>query len=188
MSAALGYLPYHSDAQDGTVAAADVLARFSRLLASDPVDLSRVANELRSQTGLEDLVVRLGASLVLPAAPPTTLEEAVVILGTERLWILINVWSSPERKSPAGTGLLDGSANANIDGATWLNSVEARCIADFLRSARSTGQETGGSSSALWNSTIGPEQAATVTDLFVRDLSSRSPAVCPAADDAKTVV
>lgn len=77
--------------------------RLTKLLASAPVDLSGVSNEIRRHPDLESLILRPAVSLVPSLVPSlvsstdeplTTIEEAVVVLGTNRLRTLIDAWSS----------------------------------------------------------------------------------------------
>lgn len=91
--------------------------RLTKLLASAPVDLSGVSNEIRRHPDLESLILRPGISLV-PSLPPSlvpsideplsTIEEAVVVLGTSRLRTLIDLWSST---NPIDIGLLQTHQN-----------------------------------------------------------------------------
>ena len=84
--------------------------RLTKLLASPPVDLSGVSNEIRRHPDLESLILRPGISLVPSLAPSlvpsideplSTIEEAVVVLGTSRLRTLIDAWSSTNSVDPA---------------------------------------------------------------------------------------
>ncbi|MGH9572296.1 MAG: HDOD domain-containing protein [Candidatus Acidiferrales bacterium] len=69
--------------------------RLTKLLASAPVDLSGVSNEIRRHPDLESLILQPAVSLVpAPDEPLSTVEEAVVVLGTSRLRTLIDLWSS----------------------------------------------------------------------------------------------
>src|SRR5215831_11513890 len=167
-----------------TVARSEAQAHFSQLLFSNPIDLARVAAEVRSQPGLESLVMRLSASLVLSTdGPPATLEEAVVVLGTERLWILIDLWSSPEHNSVRQNIALPESIGQSADHLTPSNTLESRYISNFLRSVRSMGQESAGLTPAPWNSKMSPDQIFAFTDLFMRDFFSLLPAIHPVIDD-----
>ncbi len=100
----------------------------THLLDADPVDLGRVSEEIRGEPGLEALVLRLAASLVLSeeGAIPK-LEEAAVVLGTDRLRVLVHMWSLLNG--------LPGEVRAEYGlagtGKTW--SPEAFYIASFLR-------------------------------------------------------
>ncbi|HKV49138.1 MAG TPA: hypothetical protein VJN69_13670 [Candidatus Acidoferrales bacterium] len=91
----------------GTPETREAANRLAKLLASAPVDLSGVSNEIRRYPDLESLILRpdvsLSTSLVpspVPSLVPSvdeplsTIEEAVVVLGTSRLRTLIDAWSS----------------------------------------------------------------------------------------------
>jgi hypothetical protein len=80
--------------QDGRKISGCVL-RLTNLLGAVPVDLARISEEIRSQPRLETLVIGLTASLLLsPETSVTTLEEAVVVLGTDRLRVMVYMWSN----------------------------------------------------------------------------------------------
>ncbi len=73
--------------------------RLTKLLTSAPIDLSGISDEIRRHPDLESLILRPGVSLVPSLVPSideplSTIEEAVVVLGTSRLRTLIDAWSS----------------------------------------------------------------------------------------------
>jgi HD-like signal output (HDOD) protein len=79
--------------------------RLTKLLASAPIDLSGISDEIRRHPDLESLILRPAISLVpSPDEPLGTIEEAVVALGTTRLRTLIGVWSS---SSSVGLSILE---------------------------------------------------------------------------------
>ncbi|HVB88412.1 MAG TPA: HDOD domain-containing protein [Candidatus Dormibacteraeota bacterium] len=64
--------------------------RLMQLLAEDPVDLARVSDEIRAQPALAAVVKRMAASLQLsPEDSVTSVEEAAIVLGTDRLRVLL---------------------------------------------------------------------------------------------------
>lgn len=86
--------------------------------------MSRVAQEIRSHPELESLVLRMATSLALPLVDSMrTLEEAVVMLGTDRLRVLLYTWSLLTRKA----------AQALPPGVVTDWSPEALYLASFLR-------------------------------------------------------
>lgn len=77
--------------------------RLTKFLTSAPIDLSGISDEIRRYPGLESLILRPAASLASSLVPSlvssideplSTVEEAVVVLGTNRLRALIDAWSS----------------------------------------------------------------------------------------------
>jgi HD-like signal output (HDOD) protein len=101
----------------------------NRILDAEPVDLARVSEEIRTDPAFESLVLRLAASLVLsPEVASPRLEEAAVVLGTDRLKILGYMWS-------VLGGLHDkvssGEQAVSESPAKW--TPEALYIASFLR-------------------------------------------------------
>jgi hypothetical protein len=72
----------------------DSALRLTNLLRNAPVDLTRMGRELRAHPDLETLILRLAASLVLSTGNAAlTIEEAAVALGTDRLRVLVYMWS-----------------------------------------------------------------------------------------------
>jgi hypothetical protein len=83
----------------------EVMARLTRLLHAAPIDLAAICAEIRTHGELEALIMRLTGSLVLsPDEPLSTVEEAVVVLGTERLRVLIDLWCSSETTASGRSG------------------------------------------------------------------------------------
>lgn len=81
----------------------------TKLLTCAPVDLSGISDEIRRHPDLESLILRPGALLApSPDEPLSTIEEAVVVLGTSRLRALIDQWSST---NPVDGGLLQSQQN-----------------------------------------------------------------------------
>jgi hypothetical protein len=80
--------------------AADPVAKLHDVLSAAPVDLCQIADEMRAHPEFEAMVMRLASSLLLsPESSVGTIEEAVVALGTDRLRLLLHIWSL-FRKSP----------------------------------------------------------------------------------------
>lgn len=72
-------------------------ATLSALLALDTIELCRISDEIRLHSGLEGMVMRLGHSLLLsPDLPPTTVEGAAILLGVDRLRVLVRAWTLVE--------------------------------------------------------------------------------------------
>lgn len=110
------------------------------LLGAVPVDLARISEHIRSHSEIADLVIRLARSLVLSADSRMTIEDAAVMLGTDRLHVLASMWSIMEKydeggcaeKPPAST---DGSGDTPqtfcIHGTSW--TAQTLYLATFLR-------------------------------------------------------
>jgi hypothetical protein len=70
------------------------------LLSCDPLDLGRISDEIRSHPDLDARVMRITASLAfLPEGYASSVEEAAVALGRDRLRILVDMWSSLRHES-----------------------------------------------------------------------------------------
>lgn len=111
--------------------------RFEKLLSSEPVDLTKISSEIRAHPEMETLATRLLVSLALsPGSSALSIEEAAVSLGTDRLRVLVYMWSLLQRKppaasfweakAPAGTSLEskkpDGSPRAATPESLYLSS------------------------------------------------------------------
>jgi hypothetical protein len=79
---------------DNQPAAVDPVAALNSVLSEAPVDLCRIADEMRLLPEFETIVMRLASSLLLaPEDSVGTIEEAVVALGTDRLRSVLHIWS-----------------------------------------------------------------------------------------------
>lgn len=68
-------------------------SRLEGLLRADVVDLRKVCEEIHSAPLLANLVAKLGGSVGASASSArATVEEAVVLLGADRLRVLVNAW------------------------------------------------------------------------------------------------
>jgi len=155
----------------------EALDRLRDLLISAPIDLSGISDEIRRHPDLESLVLRLGVSLVLsPDEPLSTVEEAVVVLGTSRLRVLIDLWSSSDSRTIgtfAANSRLPSGESASLGG-----SPEADYLSNFLRCLESDSSGNG-ERLAAWASKIPTDQLHTLTDLFMRDFFSLLPVIQP---------
>lgn len=111
------------------------------LLGAVPVDLARISEHIRSHPEIADLIVRLAGSLLLSADSRITIEDAAVMLGTDRLHVLASMWSIMEKYAEGGRaekspGLVAGSADDprtfSIHGTNW--TAQSLYLATFLRS------------------------------------------------------
>ncbi len=98
--------------------------RIMRLLESESIDLTRISEEIRAHPDLESLVLRMAVSLSLsPVDSYRNLDEAVVVLGADRLRVLLYTWSLLERKTL--------QVRPSAAPGSW--SPEALYLASFLR-------------------------------------------------------
>jgi hypothetical protein len=72
------------------------------LLGAAPVDLARVSDHIRSHAEIAELVIGLAGSLLLSADGRVTIEDAAVILGTDRLRVVACMWSIIEKYGEEG--------------------------------------------------------------------------------------
>jgi len=80
------------------VVIAELAEELENLLAASPVDLKRVGDAVRAHPDFEALVLRLAVSLALSEdIPPATVEEAVVVLGTTRMRVLVHLWAMSQK-------------------------------------------------------------------------------------------
>jgi|SRR5579872_6068433 len=161
--------------------AQELAARLTRLLEEAPVDLARVGQEIRTEPGLEALVLRLTASLILsPDGSAGTLEEATVALGTDRLRVLIETWSLFRQLQDA-----ENIVGASTDGKRHLNLAAWTPAALYIASLlRRLGVNSPGTSVANDPSTrTGFEisDPAALTETLVRDFICLMPMLDPKA-------
>jgi len=155
------------------------------LLTADLIDLRRVSEAIRQEPGFELLVMRLSASLALsPDVSPTTVEEAAVVLGTDRLRVLVYAWSLlPQHPSPLQLSA-DRSRlhSARRDSATEEWTPEALYLASFLwwlglDSPDGTARRLGDTPAV---SGVQHEHLARLTEILLRDFMALIPFVEPA--------
>lgn len=80
-------------------------AQIATLLDSDAVDLSGISDAIRAQPELKHLVLAMTESLALaPGLVPGNVEEAAVVLGKNRLRVLVEAWSSIRDRGDIGFG------------------------------------------------------------------------------------
>jgi hypothetical protein len=160
-------------------------ARLDALLAADLVDLRRVSDAIRQQPGFEQLVMRLSASLALsPDISPATVEEAAVVLGTDRLRVLVYAWSLlPQHPSSAeASAALSPLVSECRYSATEDWTPEALYLASFLwwlglDSFDGAASRHGNRASS---SGVQQEQLARLTEILLRDFMALIPFVEPA--------
>ncbi len=157
----------------------ETVAKLTAMLVCAPIDLASISDEIRRHAELEALVLRLGVSLVLsPEQPVNTVEEAVVVLGTSRLRILLDVWATAAPLS-ADTGRR--SPVSQSSGSASVATPEMRYLKNFLRSMGFETQENTSTQThfADWVNRNSPEQMFALTDLFMRDFFSLLPVIQP---------
>jgi hypothetical protein len=116
---------------------ANSAAIFDSLLDSAPVELDRISEQVRARPELEALVSKLARSLqLIPGNSSPTIEEAAVVLGTDRLRIIVYMWS-----------LLEGRCDSAIlgepsDGQSTRHSASSRNNKNVLRAFGVQNMET----------------------------------------------
>lgn len=154
----------------------DALDCLRDLLISAPIDLSGISDEIRRHPDLESLILRLGVSLALsPDEPLNTVEEAVVVLGTTRLRVLIDLWSSAPRSISADASNSQLASHVSL---SPTKTPEVGYLSNFLRCLESDSSGDG-ERLAAWASKIPTDEMHTLTDLFMRDFFSLLPLIQP---------
>ena len=110
------------------------------LLAAVPVDLARISEHIRSHAEISELMIRLAGSLLLSAETTITIEDAAVMLGTDRLRVLARMWSiieeygekdRAEKRSNLTAAARNDQPTSCIQGINW--SAQTLYLATFLR-------------------------------------------------------
>ncbi len=178
--------PRHHDPQEKSIrlgtGSPEAASALIGLLRTEPIDLAAVSKEIRRHRDLDILVLRLGVALALsPEGSILTVEESVVVLGTNRLRILIGLWSSAE-------GLRDNTVNMgpNSSLSAAPHTLEVRYLTNFMRYLGFDFADNKGSREhlAAWAPKNSREQIFVLTDLFMRDFFSLLPAIQPEIREA----
>jgi hypothetical protein len=169
-------------------AAPDPAALLTTLLNAAPVDLCRVSEEMRAHPDLQALVMRLACYLSFsPDTVGTTIEESVVVVGTDRLRVLVYLWSLL-RQRPVADNLCDpvpskcapGKPSRKNSRGHAASHTEMSCLANFLESL---GLASG---TAPQRQSLGvpprfqEAEFFELTDMLVRDIVSFIPQIEPA--------
>lgn len=89
-----GSLPARAGAKAHLPCPEESAATITALLALDTIELCRICDEIRLHSALEALVMRLSHSLLLsPDLPPASIEGAAILLGVDRLRVLVYAWT-----------------------------------------------------------------------------------------------
>lgn len=162
--------------------ARETALQFDDLLGSAPADLARISDEIRSHPGLERLITRFFASLVIsPGDTFRSIEEATIVLGTDRLRILVSIWLLFQKTGAEEVAVVESKitaprarTNATPDApeSTW--TPEMRYLASLMRLlglnlASSAATSPDGS---LLDSQFQKEQVQGLIELFGADFIS----------------
>lgn len=158
-------------------------ATLSSLLALDTIELCRISDEIRLHSGLEAMVMRLSHSLLLsPDLPPTSVEGAAILLGADRLRVLVHAWTLLEQEIASKAEDGDASSMMCADDFGRLDSLscatpESLYLTTFLHLVgldASTSQPYPQVSGVLLP-TGDLEHVPALTDILMRDFISLIP-------------
>jgi hypothetical protein len=159
------------------------------LLGAVPVDLARIGEHIRSHAEITELVIRLARSLLLSADDGTTIEDAAVMLGTDRLRVVAYMWWVIEeyRGEDAAETPADLAAGAGdrflgtyrIQGTNW--TTQTLYLETFLRWLRldSPDSELPGDGMEPTGTTWQVEDFADLKALLMRDFLALLPTLNP---------
>jgi len=192
----------HSQPSRGARSAA--ASDLNRLLDADAVDLRDVGDAVRIHPELEALILKLCDFLALsPGVPVASVEEAAIVLGKDRLRIVVHAWSVNQWAGEAARGPQAGfsdvtmhhqeSAPVPTAGAATTEerhtrflsaefSTEMLGLANFFHWARRDAVSfvNRAGENHVHRLDLELRQAAQLTDLLVRDLLSLVSLVNPA--------
>lgn len=171
-------------------------AGLADLLAEDPVDLARVSDEIRAQPALADVVKRVAAMLqVSPYPSVSSVEEAAVLLGTDRLRVLLHAFpaivklhkgtlvsGSAAVERPAAANAKPASAEVDIDGSAAARAPESIYLASFVRLLGLDDSHAGALPDEIRLQSLGasPSEVAEITEILVRDVLALVPRISQA--------
>ena len=158
------------------------------LLAAVPVDLARISEHIRSHAEISELMIRLAGSLLLSAESRITIEEAAVMLGTDRLHVLACMWSiieqygeedRAEKRSNLKAGARDDQPTSCIQGINW--TAQTLYLATFLRclGLDSSDSELPGDRIQSARRTWQAEDFADIRNVLIRDFLALLPSLNP---------
>ena len=182
-------------------------ARLDALLRADVVELGKVCDEIRSVPSLESVVVKLGASVALLSSPsPAPLQEAIVLLGADRLRVLIDAWPllppatdsdpqpEPERGGPSG----DASSRVSLPRRSVVPATPPDRFAEACNPENLYFASLANRSELLFSDALERPDVRSVTrfglhheqieglaDMFVRDFVALAPLIEPAASASR---
>lgn len=192
----------HSQLSRGARSAA--ASDLNRLLDADAVDLRDVGDAVRIHPELEALILKLCDFLALsPGVPVASVEEAAIVLGKDRLRIVVHAWSVNQWAGEAARGPQAGfsdvtmhhqeSAPVPTAGAATTEerhtrflsaefSTEMLGLANFFHWARRDAVSfvNRAGENHVHRLDLELRQAAQLTDLLVRDVLSLVSLVNPA--------
>lgn len=170
------------------------------LLGTVPVDLARISEHIRSHAEISELMITLAGSLLLSAESKISIEEAAVMLGTDRLHVLASMWSiieqygeedRAEKRSNLAADARDDRPTSCIQGINW--TAQTLYLATFLRclGLDSPDSELPGERMQPAGRTWQAEDFADLRNVLMRDFlallpSLNSPASKPDPPDAAT--
>jgi hypothetical protein len=166
----------------------DPAALLTTLLNAAPVDLCRVSGEMRAHPDLQALVMRLACYLSFsPDTVGTTIEEAVVVVGTDRLRVLVYLWSLL-RQRPVADDLRDPIASKSASAKPSRRNSrghaashrEMSCLANFLESLGVASGRPRQRRSPGVPPRFQEAEFFELTDMLVRDIVSFIPQIEPA--------
>jgi hypothetical protein len=169
-------------------ASPDPAALLTVLLNAAPVDLCRVSEEMRAHPDLQALVMRLACYLSFsPDTVGTTIEEAVVVVGTDRLRVLVYLWSLL-RQRPVADNLRDPIASKSASAKPSRKNSRGHAVSHAEMSSLANFLESLGLASAgprQRRSPVVPSRSQEaeffeLTDMLVRDIVSFIPQIEPA--------
>ena len=180
-----------------TTRATHMPARVEKLFGPDPVDLTKVCDEIRRTPGLEAVTLRVMGSLSLTDDDSLhTIEEAAIALGTSRLKALFQGWTMLQAKELSGAMLMEPvtasalASDASDSGSAMRCTPESLYLAGFLRilgldSPFAAASLAGARSVAASGE---GESYSGLTEIFIRDFISLIPNLGVAAVASEAAV
>lgn len=153
-------------------------AQIATLLDSDAIDLSGISEAIRERPGLEEFVLTMSESLALaPGKPLGTVEEAAVVLGKNRLRILVRAWERSRNR---------GAATRESNHAGRESPPELLYLSSFFRwLGLDAPRNRAAKQVSAFSIRDESEHVAGMADLLLRDIVSLIPYVDPVLPNAQ---
>lgn len=168
--------------------APDPAALLTALLNAAPVDLCRVSEEMRAHPDLQALVMRLACYLSFsPDTVGTSIEEAVIVVGTDRLRVLVYLWSLLRQRpvadnpcNPIASKSAPAKPSRKNSRGHAASHKEMSCLANFLESLGLASGAAPQRRSPGFPPRFQEAEFFELTDMLVRDIVSFIPQIEPA--------
>lgn len=170
----------------------DPAASLTALLNAAPVDLCRISDEVRAHPDLKALLLRLASCLSFsPDASTMSIEDAVVVAGTDRLRVLVYLWSVLREKNRSQRVRRPARSENTLRQPQRMprpsTPIETE-VAHLASLLRISGFDSGAAPNRTFSSSGREFDLFDAPDIWIRDILSLFPLAQPAPSQQNTTV